>query len=45
MIFWALSFAATIFAGVVRGGELKKVRAMLRKGEKIEDAIVAVCCW
>ena len=42
MICWAFSFAETMAAGDVLGGEVKNVRAKLRKGEKIEDAIVAV---
>jgi hypothetical protein len=42
MIFWAFSLAETMAAGDVFGGEVKKVRARLRKGEKIADAIVAV---
>jgi hypothetical protein len=42
MIFWAFSRAETMASGDVRGAEVRKVRARLRNGEKIEEAMVAV---
>jgi hypothetical protein len=48
MSFWARSLAATMAAGDVLGAEVNSVRAKVRNGDKIEDAMVAVvvceCC-